>query len=328
MMDKLKRNAHSISAFSVIFYTVTLFLTLDTYCKNRVTPETPLLNIAGLPFLRMDFVLIIFTAAFLIGTAIVYLLKKSAPFLLPFALGVAGLLSLFIALFDVNTMQLFDPTMRISHVIMTVSRVLAIVAGVSGGFIGAACTILCRQKISAKSAVLSAGAAIILSLLANAENLQNQLFAFCAVLLLFGSAVCDFSKEKICLESKAKRAAPKTAICAFLSAVSFTALAGSIYAVLCENAGFSALTCTVFSGIVCIAFCAVLTVGYRAVLSPAAMFTGSVLSYVLVHYGSRVVTYSGNRVIYIMPYWVGSVLLAVSAVTAVLLFRQKKKEQL
>lgn len=311
MINKLKKNAHCISVFSVIFYITTLFLTFDIYCKKQVTPETPLLNIAGLPFLRMDFLLIIFTLAFLIGAVIVHIFKKAVGFLLPFALGFSGLLSLFIALFDVNTLQLFDPTMRISHVIMTVSRVLAIIAGVSGGFIGAVCTILCKQKTSAKSIAFYSIFSVILSVLANAENMQNWLFIISAILLLSSSFLNDFSKNTFYNENKMDSSSAYIKICAFLSTVCFTALIGVLYSTLCENAGFSELGYTAVLGILSTVFMLFLTLHYNSVLQPIAMLMGSVISYIFIHYASDVVTYSGNRVVYIMPYYVSIILMAI-----------------
>ena len=311
MISKLKKNAHSISIFSVIFYITTLFLTFDTYCKNQVTPETPLLNIAGLPFLRMDFLLILFNLAFLIGTVIVHIFKKTVGFLLPFALGFSGLLSLFIALFDVNTMQLFDPTMRISHVIMTVSRILAIFAGVSGGFIGAAVTILCRQKTSAKSIAFYSIFSIILSVLANAENMQNWLFIISAILLLSSSFLNDFSKNTVYNETKMDSSPVYIKISTFLSTVCFIALIGVLYSTLCKNAGFSELGYTAVLGIILTLSALSLSLHCNSILQSIALLIGSVISYILIHYASEVVTYSGNRVIYITPYYVSIILIAI-----------------
>lgn len=322
MINKLKKNAHCISVFSVIFYITTLFLTFDIYCKNQVTPETPLLNIAGLPFLRMDFLLIIFTLAFLIGAVIVHIFKKAVGFLLPFALGFSGLLSLFIALFDVNTLQLFDPTMRISHVIMTVSRVLAITAGVSGGFIGAVCTMIYRKKASVKSIALYSMLAVILSVFANAENMQNWLFLISAILLLGSSILNDFSKNTVYDKAKRDSSPASIKICSFLSTVCFTSLIGISYSTLCENAGILELGYTASLGIIVTIFAFSLSLHFNSVLQPIALLLGSILSYIFIHYASDVVTYSGNRVIYITPYYISIFLIAIIIFTNLILLKK------
>lgn len=311
MKTALKKHASDIIISSVIFYIFSIFLSFDNYCKTQVTPETPLFNIAGLPFLRMEFISIIFAFAFIIGSLIVVLFKKADKFLLPFALGFSGILAVFISLFDVNTLQLFAPTMRISHVIMTVSQVLAIVTAVSGGFIGAGCTVISRQKISSKAVLPSALSATVLSILANEENLQGGLFFISGILLLFGSIVSDF-----CFEFKPAEKIKinlKNEILPFILTLCLTALFGILYASVYENSGFSLTGFSAVSGILLILFALSMKMNYNIFMQPAAIFIGTIISFVLVHFAGNVITYSGNRVIYIMPY---SILLILSAICA------------
>lgn len=298
-MKKPKLNASDISVFSVIFFITFIFLTFDIYCKNQVTPETPLLNIAGLPFLRMDFVMLVFALAFLAGVIISKVLKKVSEIITPLALGGFGCIAIFLFLFDVNTMQLIAPTMRISHVIMTVSRVLAIVAGASGIFAGVALTNISKYVSSKKPIIISSVSAIILSIIANAENLQTGLYLVCGVLLLVSSVIFDFSnKDNMDIAISEKRSI-KIIIADFISASSLTAVFGILYSVLCNNAGFGESSFIAISGLVLLVL--VISVDLN-VANSIALFFGSVISYTLIHYSSDVVSYSGNRVIYVVPY--------------------------
>lgn len=305
--------AHSaqFAAFSAVFFSVSLFLTLDIYCKNQVTPETPLLNIAGLPFLRMDFVLVVFAAAFAVGTIAAGILKKFACGLRVLALGALGCIAVFFALFDVDTVQLLVPTMRISHVIMTVSRVLAITAGAGGIFFGVYFSRLSDFYALKKPMCIGAAAAVACSVFANAENLQTMLYAVCGILLLISCLLSDFAEPAPTVYTVPSR--PKTvrgALADFLGMCALTVFFGISYSVWCENAGFGETSLTVITGCICIALVASARMRPN-ILHAAALLLGSAVSYCLVHFAAEVVTYSANRVIYVLPYWAFWVCLAV-----------------
>lgn len=324
MKNYISKNANSAAVFSIVFFIVHLFLTLDIYSKNQVTPETPLLNIAGLPFLRMDFLFIGFSVAYLIGMFVAKIFKNSAEMLLKFSLGIAGILVLFIALFDVNTMQLFAPVLRISHVIMTVSRVDAIVAVVSGLFAGAACTVLSRFRVDYKIVLLSVLSAVVVSCLANSENLHMAAYFISGAMLLLSALVKDFSQPCQAEKTLSKCSAAAN-ILGFVSTTAFTVTVATLYHMLCDNAGFGQIGYTVATGILVCLFAAVLSKTYHTVLTPLAFLAGSIISYILIHYASEVITYSNNRVIYVMPYaiWIAAAVIAAVFSTIVVL---KKKE--
>lgn len=318
MKQFFRQNALSAAVFSVVFYIVSVFLTLDTYCKNEVTPETPLLNIAGLPFLRMDFVLIVFSLAFLLG-ALLSLLLKSAAKLLPFGLGALGCIAVFLCFFDVNTMQLLSPTMRISHVIMTVSRVLAIVAGASGLLAGFCLAALRGRTVGKKAVVSAAVVAVLFSVGANAENGQTTQYFVCALLLLCASCLADFAPYQGTAPARAsffKGAVAKPAIGQFICVLALTVLFGILYGVLCASAGFGETAYTLAGGVVLLCLFAVFDLADFGPASCLAAFLGSVLSFVGVHYLSAVVTYSGNRVVYEVPYWLAGVCVVLAVLGA------------
>lgn len=321
MKNRVQAHAAQFAAFSAVFFSVSLFLTLDIYCKNQVTPETPLLNIAGLPFLRMDFVLVVFAAAFAVGTLAAMLLKKFARGLRALALGGLGCIAVFLVLFDADTLQLLAPTMRISHVIMTVSRVLAITAGAGGIFAGVYFSRLSDFIALKKPMCVGAAAAVACSVFANAENLQTVLYAACGILLLLGSLLSDFADPAPVHTTLSRSKTVCGSLADFLGTGALTALFGISYSVWCENAGFSETGLTVIAGCICI----VLVASARTrpnLQRAAALLLGSAVSYCLVHFASEVITYSANRVVYVLPYWVfalcfavylGSLLLRLSA---------------
>lgn len=325
MKKFLNSNAANISAFSTVFFITSILLTLDIYCKNQVTPETPLYNIAGLPFLRMDFILILFTLTFLIGTILAVLLKKFTKSIASFALGALGCISIFMFLFDVNTMQLIAPTMRISHVIMTVSRVLAIFAGASGIFAGLSITAISNCKVSKKSIIISSVSAILLSVIANAENLQVILYLICGILLLAGSIIFDFSQVSDTIKlSFNKPKITKQSCAEFMTNLSLTVLFGILYSLLCNNTCINETGFTAISGLILLAITACI---YISIINSAALFFGSIISYVLIHYASEITAYSGNRVIYVMPYSIGIVCFIIAAFSVIynLICKQKSK---
>lgn len=322
MKNRVQAHAAQFAAFSAVFFSGSLFLTLDIYCKNQVTPETPLLNIAGLPFLRMDFVLVVFATAFAVGMIAAGILKKFARGLRVLVLGGLGCIAVFLSLFDVDTLQLLAPTMRISHVIMTVSRVLAITAGAGGIFAGVYFSRLSDFGALKKPMCIGAAAAVVCSVFANAENLQTVLYAACGVLLLLGGLLSDFAEPAPNVHTAPQPSETvRGSLADFLGTSALTVLFGISYSVWCENAGFSETGLTVIAGCICI----VLVASARTrpnLQRAAALLLGSAVSYCLVHFASEVITYSANRVVYVLPYWVfalcfavylGSLLLRLSA---------------
>ncbi len=319
MKKILKANAMNAAAFSVVFYVFSMFLTLDVYCKNQVTPETPLYNIAGLPFLRMEFVLIVFALAFAAGILLAALLKTFGRTLLPFSLGCLGLISVFMFVFDVNTMQIFSPTMRISHVIMTVSRVLAIMAGASGIFTGVCAAFLSSSVISKKPAAAAGLCALLCSVFTNAENLQTLLYLLCAALLLAGALLADFfPSEKALRPVLLKKGSAASSAFEFLSVLSLTALYAVSESVILNNAGAGYTALTVIQGMLLLLI--VWLSDYKRSCLPGvfAVLLGGVTGYILVHYASEVITYSSNRVVYVVAYFIPVILLILSAVFALL----------
>ncbi len=310
--------------FSVIFYIVSLFLTFDVYCKNQVTPETPLLNIAGLPFLRMEFAAIVFSLAYCIGTIIAMIFKKRLKMILSLSLGICGVLAMFFFVFSVDFMQVLSPTLRVSHVIMTVSRVLAIVAGVSGGFVGAVFFVLSQKAVYRKTIIFSILTAIIFSTFSNLENLQPVLYLLCAILLISSSIANDFSECEIQMHNDDLPPAEK--VIAFADLAIFVIMLMTADGVLYVNAGFSQISVALISGLIII--CASVFCRKQSVLlSGISLLFGTVAGYIITHYVSQIIAYSGNRVLYKTSYYIWIICIAVLAVLNIFAYTRRKRNE-
>lgn len=308
--------------FSIIFYIVSLFSTFDIYCKNQVTPETPLLNIAGLPFLRMEFIAVIFAAAFCIGAVIARIFKKKSKTMLSFALGTCGVLSVFLFVFSVDFLQTISPTLRISHVIMTVSRVLAIVAGVSGGFVGAVFCVLKQKSVCKKTVAFSVLTAIILSVFSNLENFQPVLYLLCGILLIISSVANDYSKIEYQINKANVSLSEK--ITSIANLVLLTIMFMTAEGVLTVNAGISQISTAIISGLL-ILIALILCKKQSVLLSGVSLLFGAVIGYIVTHYGSEVIAYSGNRVLYKTTYIIWGICIVILIVLNTFLYIREKR---
>ena len=99
---------------------------------------------------------------------------------------------------------------------------------------------------------------------------------------------------------------------------------GILYASVYENAGFSLTGFTAVSGILLILFALSIKMHYNIFMQPVAIFIGTIIGFVLAHFAGNVITYSGNRVIYIMPYSILLILSACSAGLFITVFALKK----
>lgn len=163
------------AAFFVIF-----MCTFDSYSLQFITPETPFLNIAGVAFHRVEFVILLFCLTFAVGAVVGILLKNKVRKVLPFCAVMLGIITIFIGMLNVDLVQKLFPTMRISHVIMTVSRLVGILLGIAGIFVGISSIVLIKHiKYTLTGIVVGGGFSIF------AESAK----AFNIVYLLVGIAI-------------------------------------------------------------------------------------------------------------------------------------------
>lgn len=181
MIKNLKDNAQD-NIMGVIVAFVTVFaISFQYYFSKFISPETPLMNIGGIPFQHIEFVSILFTVAMLLGVIVSqFLLKEKIFKLVPICIALLGFIAIFIGMFTVDFFQKLAPTMRISHVIMTASRLNGIILSVSGIFVG---IILSAVMSHTKRIIHALVLALLLTIFAYSLN------AFSTVYIVLGVAI-------------------------------------------------------------------------------------------------------------------------------------------
>lgn len=181
MIKNLKdKSQDNVMAILVAFVTV-FAISFQYYFSKFISPETPLMNIGGIPFQHIEFVSILFTVAMLIGVIVSQFLLKGKIFkLVPICIAILGFIAVFIGMFTVDFFQKLAPTMRISHVIMTASRLNGIILSASGLFIG----ILLSVAMSHTKRIIHA---LVLALLLTV--FAYSLNAFSTIYIVLGVAI-------------------------------------------------------------------------------------------------------------------------------------------
>lgn len=189
MLQLIKKNMSGMYAYVITLFIGVMFLTFDSFGYTTITTETPLIKIGELPFLRMEFTTFLFALTAIIGALVGILLSKKLKKYSPICLAITAAVTLFIALFDVNALQILVPDMRISHVAMTLSRLSAIALGACGLFIGIAVVTLPKESNTWKYALSGIITAMLLSLLAVVESWYLPIY-ICVAIVLFALSIC------------------------------------------------------------------------------------------------------------------------------------------
>lgn len=181
MIKNLKDKSQDNVMAVIIAFVMVFALSFQYYFSKFISPETPLMNIGGIPFQHIEFVSILFTVAMLIGVLVSqFLLKEKIFKLVPICIAVLGFIAIFIGMFTVDFFQKLAPTMRISHVIMTASRLNGIILSASGLFIG---IILSAAMNHTKRIIHALVLALLLTVFAYSLN------AFSSVYIVLGVAI-------------------------------------------------------------------------------------------------------------------------------------------
>lgn len=196
MRQWINRNFFTMAFAAAAGYTMLLLLTFDAFCLGTVTPEQPLITIAGLKFFRNEFTILFFTLTSLIGAVLARLLNRKAAALIPVLVTSLFVFLGFIALFNVDVMQSLDPTMRISHVTMTVSRVLSIVAGVSGIPAGYILTVS-LERIETQRLLPATGVVGLAAIAALADQLYVPAYIALSVMIAVAGILCSQADREI-----------------------------------------------------------------------------------------------------------------------------------
>lgn len=222
----------SLNLLATLIYVFVIFFTFDTYSLTQVTPELVLMNMFGLPFARMELVAILFGITFAVGAVISVLCKDKSKKLLSLSLALNGVIALLIAVLDVDLLQSIFPTMRISHVIMTLSRLSAFAVGATGLFVGFNLTthVKYTPKIGAKSIFIAVLTAFVLGILSFSEGLYLLTYILSAAILFAAAIISQYAPntDVAALHSKCDfYQSAKSFLVAF--AVAFMLLAGNAY---------------------------------------------------------------------------------------------------
>ena len=196
MKQWINRNFFTMAFAAAAGYILLLLMTFDAFCLETVTPEQPLITIAGLKFFRNEFTILLFTLTALIGAVLVRIFNRKAVVLIPLMVSSLFAFLGFIALFNVDIMQSLDPTMRISHVTMSVSRALSIVVGTSGISAGYLLTIsLERADIQKLLPEFSAVGLVAIGALA--DQLYVPVYLVLSVMIALAGILCSLSDREI-----------------------------------------------------------------------------------------------------------------------------------
>lgn len=312
-----KINKDSFALFATILYGAVMLLTFEWYCSNTVLTDLSFMNIAGLPFYRMEFASIIFAAAMIAGSIVGSKWRLSRR-LISLSLSVLAVFAFLMAFLNVDLFQMLSPTMRISHVTMSVSRILTILLGVSGLFVGLNCGSLQKREISRGTAVAASGLAVLLSALA-VSGTYYQLIYFIITAALFAAALYfDFAKgdQPDAIQppqpQKGSSRPALTILCAAAAAL-LLLITPRFLSVACALPGDSIALIT---GLLLIAAAALWGGVGASPWAAAGFLLGSILNYVVTHYCSVETIYSGNRVVHAISPAVYLIIFAAAALAA------------
>lgn len=372
MKNFLTKHYHAINIFALSVFVTLILTSFDSFALNTMTPETPLLKIGTLPLSRTEFISALFGITCIAGALLAFAVRTKGGNYSPVCATVIGAVSVFLAVFDVNMLQILVPDMRISHVIMTLSRVSAIAVGLCGipaGF--ALATLDIRKHSVAAAAGVAAGA--ILAVTALSDSLYTVAFALTGIICLaagiwgsfFKGADIPYIKPDLlpsllsCTDSvisctglafvilvsynylTVTVAASYTlyAVCALLTLICFiaagkikvpaTAATAAVFTAvaiaLCVTAVFVQ---TPFVTLLACCACGAMSglsssdrntdVSVSGIAISASIFAGAVIACAAVHGMSEIVTYSGNRVVYVTGGEIFAIAAAFAAVKGII----------
>lgn len=305
--------------FACTFFSSLLMFSLDAYCRSEILTDIVFINIAGMHFHRMEFVSIIFAVALLIGVMSEKLFRHN-KIAACFSVSVLAVFTAFFAMVNTDLFQLLSPTMRISHVTMSLSRVLGIISAVSGLFVGYAAAFALNRKADRWAAFVSVIAAAVISVFMQSSGMYRFGYLLSAVLIL----ACAFSgvkneKDAIPGDFAADKLPLKNHAVQFLFTTSAFVLLLIMPRVITVNGGMDHMTASVVSAVLLFAYFAAAEFRKVSVCSVIGVLVGSIIHYVLVHFVCIETVYSGNRVIYSVQPAMVAVIAAVTVISFVLM---------
>lgn len=196
MKQWINRNFFTTAFAAAAGYILLILMTFDAFCLETVTPEQPLIIIAGLKFFRNEFTILLFTLTALIGAVLARIFNRKAAVLVPLLVSSLFVFLGFIALFNVDIMQSLDPTMRISHVTMSVSRALSIVVGASGIPAGYLLTIS-LEHVEIQKLLPAFSAVGLAAIAALADQLYVPVYLVLSAMIALAGILCSLADREI-----------------------------------------------------------------------------------------------------------------------------------
>lgn len=282
------------------------------------------INIAGIQFHRMEFVSIIFSVALLIGIFLEKILKHN-KFVAGLSVSALAIFCAVFALLNTDLFQLLCPTMRISHVTMSLSRILGIVAGVSGGFVGYGISFAGYKQSNRNAILISVISAVIISIYMQSSGLYRISYLFTAVLLLicafiFGIKNNANSNEDITVQKIASKHIFAQGL--FLTVMTVAVLITPRFIMI--SCGLSEITASLTVALLLLVCIFVSEIQNTHLFGISGILTGSIIHYIIIHYLCVKTVYSGNRVIYsVNPLLFLSILIILTI--SIILVRKTRK---
>lgn len=311
--------------FACTFISSLLLLTFDVYCRTEIVTDVLFINISGLKFHRMEFVSIIFSLAFLIGL-ILEKLFKHRKMIVCFALSILAVFAAVFALLNTDLFQILCPTMRISHVTMSLSRILGIFAGVSGIMTGVGIEYVFHGKANKNSAVLAVVVSVILSVFMQSTGLYRAGFLLATAVILVCLFLSESSKNlQIPDNTAGKKISKKISFLQFFYFTAITVLLLITPRFIMTTCGLNYLFALLTVGVFLLLSIVISDSQRISAFSFVGMTAGSIIHYIIVHYICPMTVYSGNRVIYSVPLWLSISVFFVALVSIVLLKQTRKR---
>lgn len=257
----LSSNKSGMNVFSLIMFLMTMMLSFDRFCFDTITTETPLLKIGTLPFSRMEFITIIFALSGVFGVLTGILAKKKNRKYSSVIPTILGMITLFVVLFDIDMLQILAPDMRISHVTMTLSRMMAIILGITGFLYGVAIVMLETKKEDIMFALAGILASTFLSLTALIDKQYIFVYTLMAIVLIVIGISGDFFKKAqenegdILSQSDIRKSCVLYFVDKIISVFSITIFASVSYSYIVTNLGYSLAAYTICISLMFVFMC-------------------------------------------------------------------------
>lgn len=313
LKEKTNKNIVNMNMFALISFACVMLFSFNSFAFDTITTESPFISIANLPFYRMEIVSIIFSVGLTVGGIVSSLFKRESKYLMSIPTALLAILTLVIAFFNVDIFQQLSPLMRISHVTMSISRMLTIILAVSSLIFGFALVRLFKYKWDKKYLISAVLFSTILSALAISTEIYVPVYVLLSAMLFISAFIAENGKLSSVKPEHSSSVSTHPALEFLTLFLSFVVL------FICPNfienhLGFNSLTTAIILGLILLAGTASIKKPRYFIMS-ASMLLASLLGYAMVHYVGEEIVYSRNRVVNIINPAVFIVILSLTVAT-------------